>query len=374
MEIRSSVFFETVPLGTHSPARRARPAWTPPNGAYQVELRAPADIGPELAAWQALANRAMEPALFADPDILLPALQHLAEGRQPNLLLVWQPTDSGRLLRGLFPVLMPRLRIVPGEVRLWRPSGFPLAPALVDRDHGGAVLDAVFSFCASRGGRCSSFIFAGVAADGALAAAVGAGRRRSEALPLPGLRATRVPAEAQAERPTVKGAQLPGRAAHARAGAQVRDAVESFLVVDAADAKVRGRMALIEDAGIAIRTMTRQLARRGQCRVEALRANGETVAAAIVLHGTDAVWLWRSAGRDGELDLLIGAITAEAGRAGKRLIIANEVRVAPEIAAALEPLAVADLLVSTRMGLSPSAAVTRLKTRCAPRRAAGFSA
>jgi hypothetical protein len=102
---------------------------------------------------------------------------------------------------------------------------------------------------------------------------------------------------------------------------------------------------------------------RGQCRVEALRANGETVAAAIVLHGTDAVWLWRSAGRDGELDLLIGAITAEAGRAGKRLIIANEVRVAPEIAAALEPLAVADLLVSTRMGLSPSAAVTRLKTR-----------
>jgi hypothetical protein len=150
-----------------------------------------------------------------------------------------------------------------------------------------------------------------------------------------------------------------------RAGAQVRDAVESFLVVDAADAKVRGRMALIEDAGIAsfIRTMTRQLARRSQCRVEALRANGETVAAAIVLHGTDAVWLWRSAGRDGELDLLIGAITAEAGRAGKRLIIANEVRVAPEIAAALEPLAVADLLVSTRMGLSPSAAVTRLKTR-----------
>jgi hypothetical protein len=117
----------------------------------------------------------------------------------------------------------------------------------------------------------------------------------------------------------------------------VRDAIESFLVIEAADAKARGRTALIEDAGPAsfIRTMTRQLARRGQCRVEALRVKGETVAAAIVLNGPDAVWLWRSAGRDMELALLVSGIAAQAARAGKRLIIANEGRAAPETSAAL---------------------------------------
>jgi hypothetical protein len=294
MEARSSIFFETVPLGPRPAARRERLAWSPASGAYQIELRAPGEIGADLAAWQALAVRAREPTPLAEPDMLLPALQHLPEGRQASLLLIWQPAGATRILRGLFPVLMPRFPIAPGEVRLWRPPGFPLAPMLLDRDHAG---EAVFSFCASRGARCSSFVFAGVAADGALAGAIRAGRRRSEALPLPALWASRVTSGTQAEWPLAAGARGTERLARSRKAGQIRDAVENFLVLDAADAKVRGGTALIEDAGAAsfVRTMTRQLARRGQCRVEALRRKGGTVAAAILVDGADALWLWRSA-------------------------------------------------------------------------------
>lgn len=365
MEARSSIFFPTAPLGARTLAPRERPVWTPANGAFQIELRAPGEIAADFDAWQALAARALEPAPFAEPEMLLPALQHLSEGRQAALLLVWQQAGHARLLRGLFPVVMPRLPIAPGEVRLWRPPGFPLAPALLDRDQPGPVLEAVFAFCAARGARCSSFVFSGVATRGALAATVKGGRRRSELLALPVLWAASVAPAAQAAPAACP--RSAEKIVRARSPAQIRDAVESFLVLEAREAKARGAMALIEDAGAAsfIRTMTRQLARRGQCRVETLRRDGGTSAATVLLDGPDALWLWRGAGRDDALGLLAEAAAAEAMRAGKRLILSPDVHFtrATAEALALEPLAVADLLVSTRTGLSPSAAVTRLKTR-----------
>ena len=222
-------------------------------------MRAPGEIAADLDAWQALAARALEPAPFAEPEMLLPALQHLSEGRQAALLLVWQQAGRARLLRGLFPVVMPRLPIAPGEVRLWRPPGFPLAPALLDRDQPGPVLEAVFAFCAARGARCSSFVFSGVATRGALAATVKGGRRRSELLALPVLWAASVAPAAQAAPAACP--RSAEKIVRARSPAQIRDAVESFLVLEAREAKARGAMALIEDAGAAsfIRTMTRQL-------------------------------------------------------------------------------------------------------------------
>ena len=224
---------------------------------------------------------------------------------------------------------------------------------------------AVFAFCAARGARCSSFVFSGVATRGALAATVKGGRRRSELLALPVLWAASVAPAAQAAPAACP--RSAEKIVRARSPAQIRDAVESFLVLEAREAKARGAMALIEDAGAAsfIRTMTRQLARRGQCRVETLRRDGGTSAATVLLDGPDALWLWRGAGRDDALGLLAEAAAAEAMRAGKRLILSPDVHFtrATAEALALEPLAVADLLVSTRTGLSPSAAVTRLKTR-----------
>ena len=45
--------------------------------------------------------------------------------------------------------------------------------------------------------------------------------------------------------------------------------------------------------------MTRQLARRGLCRLDLLCRGAEPVAASIVLESAEALWLWRAAGAPG---------------------------------------------------------------------------
>jgi Acetyltransferase (GNAT) domain len=236
------------------------------------------------------------------------------------------------MLRGLFPVLMPRLPFAPGEVRLWRPPGFPIAPALVDRDYAEAVFDAALSFCASRGARCSSFVLAGVSGDGPLAAAIRGGGHRSEALSPPPLRAS-----AEDHEPKCAGPAATRALDRARTPAQVRDAVETFLVLDAAAARHRGEPALIEDAGRAsfIRTMTRQLARRGQCGVEMLKQDGRALAALIVLRSPQTLWLWRSAGPAPDVEHIAAALASRARRYGRRLIVAEDVDLVAEAGAAL---------------------------------------
>ncbi|HEX8168610.1 MAG TPA: GNAT family N-acetyltransferase [Beijerinckiaceae bacterium] len=370
MEARSSAFLGIDPVSIPAPPSRPRPAWMAPGGGYEVELRAVQDVGADIEAWQDLAGRAMEPGLFAHPAVLLPALQHLPDGRQATLLLVWQQAPR-RVLRGLFPVLMPRLPLAPGEVRLWRPAAFPVAAALLDRERSEAVLGAALSFCDARGPRCASLVLTAVLADGPLArscaAAAAASRRRIEPLPLPY-------ALAAASLPSPEGfvprrdRQL--RIGQARSPAQVRDAVETFLVVDAAAAKARGAAALIQDPGMAsfVRTMTRELARRGRCRVDVLRQGGDPVAAAIVIEDADALWLWRAAAVPGgasHADRLVVASAARARRSAKRLIVTDAAGLSSEAAGALglKPLGLADLLVSTRPGHSPGAAAIRLKVR-----------
>ncbi|HEX8663817.1 MAG TPA: hypothetical protein VF744_07285, partial [Beijerinckiaceae bacterium] len=260
MEARSSALFGAVPV-SQSPPPRPRPAWAAPGSGYEVDLRGAAEVGADLKAWHDLAGRAVEPALFAHPDVLLPALQHLPDGRQAGLILVWQ--QSPRRLVGLLPVLMPRVPLAPGEVRLWRPAALPVAPALIDRERPEAVLGAALSFCAARGSRCASLVLAGLPADGPIAerfaAAAAASRRRLERLPQGHVLATAAVPRAE----TSLGGSL--RTAQARTPAEVRDAVEAFLALEAAGAKARGDRALIQDPGLAsfVRTMTRQLARRG---------------------------------------------------------------------------------------------------------------
>jgi Acetyltransferase (GNAT) domain len=370
MEARSAPFFGTGPVSPRPAPRRLRPAWTQPGGVYEVELRTAHEIGADLAAWRALAERSVEPALFADPDVLLPALQHLPDGRQISLILVWQPAAPARLLRGLFPVAMPRIPLAPGEVRLWQPAGFPVSAALLDSERPAAVVAAVLSFCAARGQRCAGLAATALPVEGPLAeglrTAAAASRRHLERLsPRHGV--ATAAAFAADEWPS-RDPQL--RLTQARTPGQVRDAVETFLVLDAAAAKERGTAALIQDAGTAsfIRTMTRQLARRGLCRLDLVCRGAKPVAASVVLESAEALWLWRAAGAPGSgrgADRIVSAAAARARRAGKRLMLCDGAPVSTEAAAALalKPLALVDLLVSTRPGHSAGAAAIRLKTR-----------
>lgn len=367
MEARSgetaSPFFRTASIARTGAAVWPRPVWIADAGC-EVELRSAAEAGAEIDAWRALARRAIEPSPFAEPELLLAALQHLPGGRQSSLMLVWRAVKDERVLLGLFPVILPRVPFVPGGLRLWRPDLFPVAPALVDREHAEAVLRAVLSFCAARGLRWASLSLPMLPAHGGLSRVAASIERRAKGRSLPSpLLAT--PAEGGA--PAVR-SEPRSRIARARRPAQIRDAVESFLLLEAAGAKARRRAALIQDCGTAsfLRAATRQLARRSKCRVELLHHEDEAIAAAIVLEIADASWLWQGAAVDGALlpDALVLSVAASAGRRRKRLIVpVAAVSAGTAAALGLEPLPLVDLAVPTRPGLSPAAALGRMRSR-----------
>lgn len=363
MEARSIApsppFFGIVSGAPFRPPSRPRPVWST-DGHHEVELRSAAEAAAEIAAWRSLAGRALEPSAFAWPELLLPALQHLPDGRQASLILVWHRTAGVRVLRGLFPVTLPRLSLMPSEVRLWRPQLFPVAGAMVDREHAEAVLAAVLSFCTGRGPCGASFALSPVPAEGGLGYAARRADRRAS-------RETLLATSGRETAPLAPEAR-PAPIVRARTPAQIRDAVESFLILDAAGAKARRRAALIQDCGAAsfLRTATRQLARQRRCRVELLRHDDAAVAATIMLETAEASWLWQSATPHGGAlpDALVLSAAASARRRGKRLI-ACAAAVSTKMAAVLglEPFPLCDLVLQPGTGLSPGAAITRMRSR-----------
>jgi CelD/BcsL family acetyltransferase involved in cellulose biosynthesis len=98
-----------------------------------------------LAAWEALAARALEPNVFYEPWMLLPAIDSYAG---PQLRVVLAYDDSG--LRGLFPFeLAAQFRGLPIHyLRLWKHIHCYLATPLVDREHAPACLAALLEWLA----------------------------------------------------------------------------------------------------------------------------------------------------------------------------------------------------------------------------------
>jgi len=274
-------------------------------GPLCVEIRRAGDMRAVTDAWRHLMPRALEPSVFAEPGFLLPALQHLPEGPHVAMLCVWQGPPEKSMLRGLFPVLAPRLSFAGRDVRIWRP---PLSfgnPALVDGDFADAVLEALVADLSDRG--AARLLFPQVPLQGNFAAVLRAFARRpqrpleilelndslqdgptAEALDRPG---PRIGSDRLWERLSERGEVRIERAQEARA---VRDAVEEFLVLEAL---ARGSAALIRDVGTAsfVRTMTRELARSRRCRVDVMRIGGKPVAAAIILKSAQRAWLWKIA-------------------------------------------------------------------------------
>jgi CelD/BcsL family acetyltransferase involved in cellulose biosynthesis len=265
-----------------------------------LEVRQPAAMRAVVDAWRRLAERALEPNVFAEPGYLLPALQHLTAGRDVAILCAWQgPPQDGRL-RGLVPIVTPRLAALAGRaVRLWRPPLSCGPAALVDETCPEAVLEAVLAELADRG--AAGLLFPQLPLQGPTAAALRAVAGRAQralgvltpnkaANPPPGGPGAGFDPEDQHRRLSAMGEVRIERAQEPRS---VRDAVEEFLALEASGS---GRAALIQDVGAAtfVRTMTRDLARSRRCRVDVMRAGGRPVAAAITLKGARVVWLWRA--------------------------------------------------------------------------------
>ncbi|HVL72026.1 MAG TPA: GNAT family N-acetyltransferase [Beijerinckiaceae bacterium] len=273
---------------------------------YTVEFRT--DLPALVEPWRGLARRALEPNPFAEPDFLLPALQHLPDGRGVLPALVWK----GASLCGLVPLLPPRFAL--GGLRLWRPEGAPALP-LLDQDDPVGVLRALAEALARRYSR-PALVFPEIP-DGPVAAALEEagddlrGRERQD----PVLRGRAEGADFTRRRRVL-------RLERARDPRRIRDAVEEFLILEAAGAAGKAGRAFVHDPARVsfLRSATRQLARQRRCRIELLRIAGETAAAAIVVEAGRQAWLWRAVADERRGPAPLRLLLEEIGRAGPDLI------------------------------------------------------
>jgi len=104
-----------------------------------------AGLKAHLPAWEALAARALEPNVFYEPWMLLPALDSYA-GPRLRVVLAYQ----GAELCGLFPFeAAAQFRGLPVRyLRLWKHIHCYLATPLVDREHAPACLGALLDWLA----------------------------------------------------------------------------------------------------------------------------------------------------------------------------------------------------------------------------------
>lgn len=122
------------------------------------------------AKWRNLSARAGEPNAFAEPEFLLPALQHLA-GSRVLTLLVWRDDKRGALI-GLAAIALPRLPF--GLARLWRSEQAALPAILVDRHVASEALAAILDWLAARRPRPLGLRLPYLTTDGQVATAVAA--------------------------------------------------------------------------------------------------------------------------------------------------------------------------------------------------------
>lgn len=130
------------------------------------------ELEPFLHDLQELASSALEPNVFYEPWMLVPAMRWLASTSvQLHLVLIFADTASAspprQLLSGFFPVKVRRSynHFPVRTARLWRHKHSHLAVPLLRRDNAHAALDAFFKWAATDC-RCHVLEFGEVSGEG----------------------------------------------------------------------------------------------------------------------------------------------------------------------------------------------------------------
>jgi CelD/BcsL family acetyltransferase involved in cellulose biosynthesis len=147
-----------------SPALAPATPAAPPAPLSVRVLAGGAELEALVPAWEDLAAAALEPNVFYEPWLFLPALRAFGAGRDLRLVVV----ESGGRLDGLFPLERRRLasRIPPGVLGLWRHPHCYLCTPLVRAGGAGRCLDALFAWLASDRRGAPLIEWDHVAADG----------------------------------------------------------------------------------------------------------------------------------------------------------------------------------------------------------------
>ena len=275
-----------------------------PDQPVVIEARPLSSCGDIVEAWSHLAARALEPNPFFEPGFLLAAAQHLVAFRDVTVLLAWQGTAEGpqRRLLGFVPVFprhgffLPDALIGLSDRRI--ASGVPL----IDRQRAAAVIDTLLSPRRQRLIDGQGLVLRAIDRDGPLAATlqeVAGGDRRvalsGTVLPAGGMPRTVISAHAPDNPAGVK-------LVEPRAQADLRDAVEIILALEASGARGRAGAATLHDTREVgfLRAMTRHLARGRQCRVGLLMREEIPLAGAVLIGRGAHSWLYLAVENEAE--------------------------------------------------------------------------
>lgn len=370
--------------------------------AFSLELRSLLSCRAIDAEWADLAARALEPNVFAGPEMMLAAAHHLPARHAPAALLVREGAGpSGRLL-ALLPLETARMPVLPGAVHGYDTPYHPVGVPLVDKTSAVPVLRAVFDGLAGLDGSSSGVSSPGVSSpgvsgmlwkhvplEGAFACAVmQAARQGNRQVDILG-RIERPVIRASASEPVP--ARQPSRLRHdierrrrrlaetgdirfeeASSGQALRNAIESFMILEASSWKgIRGT-ALVQSARTScfIRNASRMLARNGQCSVLTLFCGVAPVAAAITLETGGRSWAYKIAHDGAFARMSPGMILAtefcrrQQAKAVGHVTDSCMDEPNPSVARLWsEHAPYGDLLVSTTPGKTPGAVAMRLRER-----------
>jgi hypothetical protein len=117
-----------------------------------VEVRSAAELARYADDWQGLVNEALEPNVFHEPWMMLPAIESYSRGRDLRFVLVFTPGDGPptgpAVLAGFFPLELRRSyqRIPVSTLALWRYPHCFLGTPLLRRASAEACLEAFFDW------------------------------------------------------------------------------------------------------------------------------------------------------------------------------------------------------------------------------------
>ena len=137
-----------------TPEVDAEPAPAAPTAPRVVVLERPEDLEAHRLSWSALAERALEPNVFYQPSVLLPALRAFGASADLALVLILgeppgaTPTRDAPELLGLFPLERRRAGtdLVVSRLRMWTDPPGCLPVPLLDRARAAETLRAFFDW------------------------------------------------------------------------------------------------------------------------------------------------------------------------------------------------------------------------------------
>lgn len=280
-----------------------------------VEILSPEAAAAHASEWRHLAANCLEPNGFLEPGFALPAAHHLAKGRQPHFIFVWEGSGRRKLL-GLCPFELPRGLVPWAQASIWTHEQAPLGTPLLDRERAEEALAVIFALLRQQRPNSAGLTFPALPKDGptarlvmALAAAEGrpvhqfAVHRR--AMLSGGLDLDR-DLERSLRSKRRKNLKSARRRLEARGAVSFRllsepeeigVGGERFLALEAKGWKGRRGTALLKSPARAnfARGVIAALAAEGKCRIASLDCAGKPIAMAIVLQSGNRAFFWKIA-------------------------------------------------------------------------------